>query len=614
MFIKEIKKKNKGYNKAFNYQRLMESYRTNKGPRHRTVLNLGVLDLPKDQWKSLADRIEEKVLGQKSIFPIDDHIEALATHYSNLIIQKGLVITPNNQIKKEEPEYETIDINSVSNSKIRTIGAEHVGLSMFKELELDKLFLELGFSKEQINLAALSIIGRLVYPASERRTRIWARNISGIDELLDADFTHLSNNALYRILDMQLSFKERIEKHLRKKECSLFSLKENIILYDLTNTCFEGGGKKNKKAKLGRSKQKRNGSPLVTLGMIIDERGFPKTSRIFSGNVSEPTTLIAILESLQGEKIEKAADSQKGKRGITVVIDAGIVSEDNLTLLKKEGYDYICVARNKPVDPAKICEDDLLTIKTDKNNKVEAQLIKQDGENILYCKSLMRGEKEKAMRTLFQERFEKTLDNIGESLYKKGCTKRYEKVLERIGRAKEKYSLISQYYNIEVKEKDGIATQINWNLEKKDKAEQRFSGTYFLRTSRTDLDEAKIWSLYVTLTNVEDAFRYLKSDLNLRPVCHQKEWRVDAHIFNTLLAYHLLISIQTQLKHSHINMRWSQIRDLLNTHVRITTGMTTKDGKRIYIRKCSDPESFHKNIYNALGLKYYPIGEKRVNM
>jgi len=293
------------------------------------------------------------------------------------------------------------------------------------------------------------------------------------------------------------------------------------------------------------------------------------------------------------------------------VIDAGIASQDNLTLLKKEGYDYICVARSRPIDPSKITEDALLTIKTGKNNKVEAQLIKQDGENILYCKSHMRGEKERAMRTLFQDRFEKGLKRIEAALSKRGCTKRYEKVLERIGRLKEKYLLIAQYYKIEVTQKDGIATRI---LEKEDKANQRFSGTYFLRTSRTDLDEARIWSLYVMLTNVEDAFRYLKSDLNLRPVWHQKEYRVDAHIFNTLLAYHLLICIQTQLKRSDITMRWSQIRDLLNTHVRVTTGMTNKEGKRIYIRKCSDPESFHEAVYNALRLKHYPTGEKRVKM
>jgi hypothetical protein len=610
MFIKEISKKNKGYDKEFTYHRLMESYRTGKGPRQRTILNLGALDLPKEQWKLLADRIEAKVQGQKSLFGTDTHIEELATHYANLIIQRNLVVCHDKGIEKEEPQYETVDIRSLSNSKIRTIGPEHVGLSMLRRLELESLFRQLGFTKTQMDLAALSIIGRLVYPASEHKTRIWAKDISGIDELLGADFNNLSNNSLYRVLDVQLSYKDKIEEHLRVKERSLFSLKENIILYDLTNTYFEGNAKKNRKARKGRSKEKRNDCSIVTLGMLIDEMGFPKKSRIFNGNVSEPDTLIPMLEELQGERIKK----QQRSKAITVVIDAGIASEDNLKLLIDEGYDYICVARNKPIDPSKINKDDLLTIKQDKNNTVRVQLIKADGENILYCKSFLKGKKEEAMRTLFQDRFERGLKEIEASLSKKGGTKKYEKVLERIGRLKERYSSIAHYYKIAVRQKQGIATGIEWNFEKEQKAQERFSGTYFLRTSRTDLDEKQIWSIYVMLTNLEDAFCYLKSDLNLRPVWHQKEVRVDAHIFNTILAYHLLISIQTQLRSCGIHMRWAQIRDLLKTHARVTTGMTTQEGKRIYIRKCSDPEPFHKSIYSALELNHYPIRENFVKI
>jgi transposase len=295
-------------------------------------------------------------------------------------------------------------------------------------------------------------------------------------------------------------------------------------------------------------------------------------------------------------------------------MDAGIASEANLIFLKDEGYDYICVARNTPVDASEINEDNFLTIKMDKNNKVEAQCIAHDGEKILYCKSLLKGKKEQAMQTLFQQRFELGLQQIETSFSKKGGTKRYDKVIERIGRLKEKYSSIARYYTIEVEQHNGRAVSLHWKLDKADKSNERFSGTYFLRTSRCDLNEKEIWSLYVMLTHIEDAFHYLKSDLHLRPVWHQKEDRVDAHVFNTLLAYHLLVSIQTELRYSGITMRWSHVRDLLKSHVRITTGMTNKEGKRIYIRKCSDPEPFHKKIYNALNLHYCPIGEKRIRM
>lgn len=614
MFIKEIKKTNKGYDKLFISHRLMESYRTNRGPRQRTILELGKLDLPKDQWKLLADCIETKVIGQQSLLPVDEHIEVLATHYAALIIHRQLIVAQPEETL--DSEYETVDIKSFSNSRSRTIGAEYVGLSMFRRLGLESLFQQLGFSKTEVHLGALSIVGRLVHPASERQTRQWAQHLSGLDELLDTDFSQLSNNALYRILDLQLSHKEAIEKHLKLSERNLFSLQENIILYDLTNTYFEGNAKKNKKAKHSRSKEKRNDCPLVTLGLVIDEMGFPKASKIFKGNISEPETLKEMLEALQGDKIKEAdeGNSKKDKKGITVVLDAGIATKDNLTLLKGEGYDYICVARNKPVNFSEISGDDLLTIKKDKDNKVEVKLIEKDGEGILYCRSFLKGKKEQAMKTLFQERFEEGLKGIASSLSKKGGTKKYAQVLERIGRLKEKYSRISHYYKVEVNQKDGLATEIKWKFEKEEEADERFSGSYFLRTSRTELNEKEIWSLYVMLTNVEDAFRYLKSELNLRPLWHQKETRVDAHLFNTILAYHLLISIQTKLQQGGIYMRWWNTRNLLSSQVRITTAMTNKEGKRIYIRNCSDAEPFHKTIYNALGLNYYPVRTKCIKV
>jgi hypothetical protein len=620
MFIKEIEKKNKGYDKVFISHRLMESYRTERGPRQRKILNLGKLDLPKEHWKLLADRIEEKLIGQESFLSVDENIENLATHYANLVIQQRITLSKHQIEKTQEAEYETIDINSVSNSKVRTIGAEYVGYATFKKLGLDTLFHQLGLSEQQIDLAALSIVGKLVHPASERRIRAWAQHLSGLDELLNTDFTHLSNNALYRTSDLLLSYKSQIERHLKLRERDLFSLKENIILYDLTNTYFEGATKKNKKAKWGRSKEKRNDRPLVTLGLVIDEMGFPKASKIFKGNVYEPDTLLKMLETLQCETIEKVDESastkgsKKVKKDVTVIIDAGISTEENLTLLKTEGYDYICVARNKPYDASEIEQDDIVIIKQDKTNKVEAKLIKENGESVLYCKSFLKAKKEQAMKTKMQQRFEEGMKNIASSLTKKGGIKKYSKVLERIGRQKEKYASIAQYYKVNVKHKDGIATAVDWKFVKREKAEQRFSGSYFLRTSRTDLNEKQIWSLYVMLTNLEDAFRYLKDELGLRPICHQKETRSDGHLFITVLAYHLLISIQTKLRSHGIYMRWSVVRDFLASHVRVTTGMTNKEGDRIYIRNCSEPEPFHKAIYNALGLNHRPLESKRTKI
>ena len=198
------------------------------------------------------------------------------------------------------------------------------------------------------------------------------------------------------------------------------------------------------------------------------------------------------------------------------------------------------------------------------------------------------------------------------SISKKGGTKKYDKVLRRIGRLQEKYAPIAQYYEINVTHKDQLVTAIEWKFAKQEKAEERFSGSYFLRTSRTDLDEKEIWSLYIMLTNVEDAFRSLKSELDLRPIYHHTEDRSDSHLFITVIAYHLLNTIQTQLRQNDIHMQWWNIRELLSSHTRTTTSMTTEDKRRIHLRKSSEPEPCHRVIYDALHLSYYPLKKKRI--
>jgi transposase len=606
MFIKEIKKQNKGYAKIFVSHRLMESYRTERGPRQRTILQMGRLELAKEHWKSLADRIETLVLGQGALFPGEPEIESLARHYADVIIQNRLTITPEQENEEgESSEYETIDVKSVAHGQSRTIGAEHVGLSMFRQLELGRFFKKLKFSDKEIAFSALAVIGKLVHPASELGTKEWAESLSGIDELLGVDFRHISQNTLYRISDKLLKHREALEKHLREKERNLFSLGERIILYDLTNTYFEGQTKQNKKAKRGRSKDKQNGRPLVTLGLVIDELGFPKKTEIFSGNISEGNTLLEMVDRL----CEK-----KDKKDTTVVFDAGIAKEENLRLLRNQGYQYVCVARNHPIEVTEIKRDGLITIKKDKQNKVEVQLVKAGNEHILYCKSSAKEQKEQAMKGLFQKRFEDELRQIEQALKKKGGIKRYEKVVERIGRLKERYALIGQYYTINVTEHKGIAIKLTWRLEKAERCEERFSGSYFLRTSRTDLNEKELWSLYIMLTNVENAFRSLKHELELRPVYHQKENRSDGHLFITIMAYHLLNSIQHKLKANNIHMEWRRVREYLSNHTRITTAMTTKEGNRIYLRNSSTPEPFHRRIYSALRITSTPLKQKRIQL
>ncbi len=592
MFIRTVYKRSNGSSTKYECQQLVESIRTERGVRQKLLLSLGRLPITKDKWPCLTKRIKAIIDGQKSFLKAEPEIEALAQKFAGQLIEK-------HAIEIEANNFEAVDIQSLQNHRVRRIGGEYLGASFFNKLQLQKCFKACGFSQRQLEIAMLLIIGRLVEPGSERHLHRWAQHLSGLDELINTDFNRLSLNSLYKMTDLIYEHKTEIEAHLRARENDLFSLDETIILYDLTNTYFEGRAASNSKAKFGRSKEKRTDCKLLTLGLVIDSKGFPKTSRVFAGNQSEPETLLDMVKTLHGTDPTK-------KQKPTVVIDAGIATDDNLKKLK-EHYHYIAVSRKKIAIPD---SDDCIVLKKTKQGKVAAKRIRGNDEVVLYCKSNLKQQKEQSMQSRFEQNFEEQLSFFAKSIHKKGCTKRYDKVLERVGRLKEKYKQIARFYQIQVEEKDGLACRITWDYMK-EQSNQRFSGTYFLRTDRFDLSEKDIWSIYIMLTQLEDSFRTLKSELLLRPIFHQKENRSDAHIFITLLAYHLLHSIRSCLKQKGIRMSWRQIRDRMSTHCRLTNRIKTRAGYTLFIRKCSEPEDFHKTVYQALGLEDIPCKTKK---
>ena len=592
MFIRTAYKRNKTGSTKYECQQLFESIRTEKGVRQRLLLSLGRLPISKYKWPGLVKHIQAIVQGQKSLIKQAAEIESLAQKFAYQFIEKHAIETKTNG-------FETVDIESLQNHRVRQIGAEYLGITYFNRLHLQQCLKAYGFSKRQIEIAMLLIIGRLVHPGSERHLHRWSQYISGLDELINTDFTHLSLNSLYKVIDLLFDHKDKIEAHLRAKENDLFSLNETIILYDMTNTYFEGQAASNPKAKFGRSKEKRSDCRLLTLGLVVDGKGFPKTSQVFSGNQSEPKTLLEMVNELRKKD---PTDDQKP----TVVIDAGIATNANLQELKKH-YHYIAVSRKKIDNPD---SDHCIVIKETKQNKVEAKRIIGEDEVLLYCKSNLKRKKEHAMQGKLAQNFEERLSYLSTSIHKKGYTKRYDKVLDRIGRLKEKYKRIARFHQIHVEEKDGPACRITWEYLK-EQADQRFSGVYFLRTDRFDLSEKDMWSIYIMLTQLEEAFRSLKSELLLRPVFHQKGNRSDAHIFITLLAYHLLHSVRISLKQKGLNFSWRQIRDRMSTHCRVTSRIKTKEGHILFIRKCTEPEDFHKTIYDTLHLDHTPCKTKR---
>ena len=597
MYIRCTTTRTKETGETYKTFRLVESERIDGQVKQRTLLNLGrYFDVPKSQWKSLSSRIEQLITAQTDWLTIDleESLETRAQYYA------AQIIASRSTDIEDTVQFETVDISNIELVRPRRVGIEQIALHAVKQLTLDDKLKSLGFNQHQLAASLGTIIGRMASPASELATHGWLQTISGLGELIDYDFEGMGLDRLYQVSDQLWKHREAIEAHLYQQERDLFSFTETITLYDLTNTFFEGEAKTNPAAKRGRSKEKRSDCPLVTLGLVLDGSGFPRKSQIFPGNASEPQTLQTMLEGLEGQS------------GSTVVLDAGIASEENIQYLIEHDYKYIVVSRKRKRD----FDEEKATLIKDipgQSVKVQKVIVEETGEVELYCHSQLREKKEQAIQDSFSEKYETALNNLHTGLSKKGTTKKYEKVLERLGRIKEKYARAAQHYEVTVVPDDegDRATSISWKRVEKANSQATHPGVYCLRTNLTDWNEETLWRTYTMLTDLESVFRSLKSELGLRPIYHRKEERVNGHIFITLIAYHLVQTLRYQLKAEHINDSWQTIRQTMGNQQRITVILRREDGKTIHLRKATNAEPRQSVIYKALEISAQPGGVKK---
>ena len=604
MFIREVFKKTK--DRKYTQHQLIESIRTPAGPRQRLVLNLGTINIAKEKWKDLANLIESILNNQERLFKEDAEVESLARKYTIKIKEKrlsrcGSNTTNNKAIENED--YEEVNLNSLHTSNSRSIGAEHVVLSQIEWYGLDKILKKLKFDKDQILLSKMLTISRLVHPSSERETARWINDTSGISELLGSQLK-IYDNILHRTaIKLWENYKE-IEKELSQVARKEFDLKETVILYDLTNTYFEGSKENSKIARHGgNSKERRNDRPLVTLSLVVDEEGFPKQSKIYEGNVSEPSTLSNILDELSKENEANLFTSSK-----TIVIDAGIASEDNIELIKSKKLKYVAVSRKQSYDEGlwDNIEEDEISLSGGKN-KLKIKLSKSGNEQYLLCHSEAKEKKEGGILSRRMESFEKALKELDVKLSKKGTLKKYAKVMESIGRLKERYK-VGNLYEIEVEEKDKKAIKISYSKNLTGKAKEEKLGNYVLRTNRQELSGEEISQIHRSLTRIEESFKAMKA-IGLRPIHHKRDEPTSAHIHITVLGYHILSGILKKLRSAGINLTWQSIKNVLSTHRRETVTMNSRNNRVVDVRSCTDVTKEQYDIYNALGIKQTPLGK-----
>lgn len=504
MYIREVKKNNKNSDKVYIYYRLVHGYKLGNKVRQQTLLNLGKLDeLDRSQHKTLADKIEMLLTGQNSIFSIENPIiDTLANKFVAQIKEKNIfpIQNKNREVGTQVSEnYQEINLDSVEECQSKEIGGEWLCKQIFDRLGFDSLFEEIGLNTKQSQMAQLLLTAKLLHPSSELEAERWLKENSGASELYDQDNLSISRYHLYQAGSLLYDKKEIIENSLHSICTGLFTQRNKIVIYDLTNMYFEGQMKSSVKAKFGRSKEKRSDCRLISLALSIDSLGFVRHCQIYSGNISEPTTFENMLNNLESQLLNE--------ENPLIVMDAGIATEDNLYLIKKKKYDYVCVSRSIPKEYKKLSEQ-ATCISDNKGNKIELRKINVENksDSFLHIKSDQKVLKEESMEDKISDRFIERLEYLKEGLSLPRRLKSTIKVHESIGRLKDKYSKVAKLYKIdyvEDKEKE-VITNISWTKIKK---REKPKGQYFLRYSQENLTEKQIWDSYNLTREVEEIGR-----------------------------------------------------------------------------------------------------------
>lgn len=632
MFIRRTQTRNRTSGEPYVTFRLVHSERVGSAVKQTTLLNLGShFDLPQVHWPALAQRIDELVHGQASMLEatLPEEVQAFAQRFAAQIIARkpavpSLGAAPTVRADRAAPapakaaeppsgpprspasqagelaRYQEVDLDSLELVDPRSVGVEHAALSAMRQCGLEDKLSELGLNRPQIAAAVGNIVARMAQPGSERATHAWLKDTSALGELIDYDFEKMDLNRLYRASDALYKHRDALQEHLFGQARSMFGLgPQTITLYDLTNTYFEGVAAGVSKAKRGHSKECRSDCPLVTLAMALDASGFVRRVQFFAGNASEPTTLQGMLTGLDAAP------------GATVVMDAGIATEANLTWLREQGYHYVVVSklRERQFDPA-------LATEVQSAGEVTIQLqrvLDAQGHVLLYCHSPAREEKDRAIDTAKASGLEAALTKLQAGLSKPRGTD-VATFMQRLGRAKQRFARAAQHYEITVAtDPDGhLVTAITWVKRIKPGSAAAHPGVYCLRTTLVDQDNATLWRTYIMLTELESVFRSLKTDLGLRPVFHRIDRRVEGHLFITVLAYHFVHTLRLQLKAHGVNDSWNRLRQALATQRRVTVTLQRRDGRTVHVRKATRPKPRHQTLGTLLKLDPNPGRTHRV--
>lgn len=501
-----------------------------------------------------------------------------------------------------EPQYVRIDPKSIKVERVRDFGGPWLGLSIARELGLVE-FLErtLPPGREEVPwplMALVLVLGRLIDPSSELRLAEHLYGHTAMSELLGVPEEKVNDDRLYRALDALLPHKDALQRHLKARLGELFDLKYDLLLYDVTSTYFEGLCEANPQAQRGYSRDHRPDCKQVCIALIVSRCGMPIGYEVFAGNRSDVTTVQEVVTKIE---------ALYGQADRVWVMDRGMVSRENVRFLNAGNRRYILGTSRSEL---KKYEREL--VDQDWTRVHEGLEVKQvaspdpesgGGETFILCRSLERREKEKAIHARFVVRIEEGLIAVQRSCQ----SRRQDPVMigRRVGRLLGRNTRAEGAFEVDVRTRADGGAQLTWKKNDPWLDWAALSeGCYLLRTNigPGDWTPAELWRAYMQLTQAEAAFRIHKSDLELRPVWHQKEHRVQAHILVCFLAYVLWKTLALKCQRAGLGDEPRKVLDELSRIKVVDVVMRTDAGLPLRRRCVSQPTDHQAILLHRLGL------------
>jgi transposase len=560
--------------KEHTYWSLVETVRTPDGPRQRTLCYLGELNASaQTRWLKTID-----------VFNADGESRQLKLFPSDV------------QAPEDDPNVARVLIGKVRLERVREFGACYLGLELWKRLELDRYFQQ-ALDDELADVswsrvAAILAINRLCEPGSELAIEQRWFPSTALDDLLQVDAGQINDSRLYRCLDRILPLKTELEQHLKERYGALFQAEFDVLLYDLTSSYVEGEAQSNPMMRRGYSRDGRPDTKQVVIALIVNTDGFPISYETFDGNRADVTTMETVL---------RMVERKYGRARRVWIFDRGIISEENLKAIRRRGGQYLV---GTPRSKLKEFERELLA---DDWHQIRPEVeVKRVGipngeETYILCRSTARKDKEQAIRSRFSGRLEKALGGL-EKRVATGHLKNRDNIQRKIGGIQARYPQVADLYTIELGERDGVL-KLDWKLiaDRADWQKAR-EGAYLLRTNLQAEDAELLWKKYIQLTEVEAAFRALKTELSIRPFFHQLERRVKAHILVAFLGYALWVTLKHLLRRKNLGLSPAKALSLLSTLRSADIILPTTDGREIRLRRVTTPSSEQKHLLEQLDI------------